>query len=151
MNTNPNPHAEPAASHWIEDSHGWRFTFYGPEPEGKARVVLTDDQGRARYASPEAPSYEIAREMAEAFAAGARESLDDEGVSFGDALELLHEQARVARRGWNGKGMWIALQSPTELSKMTLPYIYMHTAKGELVPWLASQTDLLATDWIVIS
>jgi hypothetical protein len=32
---------------------------------------------------------------------------------------------------------------------MTLPYIYMKTADGNLVPWLASQTDLLATDWVI--
>lgn len=30
---------------------------------------------------------------------------------------------------------------------MTLPYIFMSTAQGDLVPWLASQTDILATDW----
>jgi hypothetical protein len=49
--------------------------------------------------------------------------------------------------GWNGKGMWIQLMHPTEQSDMTLPYIYMKTACGNLVPWLASQTDILADDW----
>jgi hypothetical protein len=43
--------------------------------------------------------------------------------------------------------MWLALQSPDANSKMTLPYIYMSTATGDLVPWLASQTDILAVDW----
>jgi hypothetical protein len=43
--------------------------------------------------------------------------------------------------------MWIALQKPDANSKMTLPYIFMHTAQGQRVPWLASQTDLLADDW----
>jgi len=54
---------------------------------------------------------------------------------------------RVCRAGWNGKGMWVALQRPDEHSKMTQPYLYMKTAQGDLVPWLASQADLLATDW----
>lgn len=54
---------------------------------------------------------------------------------------------RYSRRGWNGKGMWISLQKPDGGSKMTMPYIYMSTAQGGLVPWLASQADLLADDW----
>ncbi len=66
---------------------------------------------------------------------------------FGQALMTLRQGNRVARYGWNGKNMWICLQFPDVKSKMTLPYIYMKTAQGDLVPWLASQTDLLASDW----
>lgn len=66
---------------------------------------------------------------------------------YGVALDLLKDGGRVARSGWNGKGMWIALQRPAAGSKMTLPYIYMSTVTGDLVPWLASQTDMLAEDW----
>lgn len=69
------------------------------------------------------------------------------GLTFGHALEGLQYGERMTREGWNGKDMWIALQRPDEHSKMTLPYIYMKTAQGDLVPWLASQTDLLAKDW----
>lgn len=43
--------------------------------------------------------------------------------------------------------MWLALQVPDAHSKMSLPYIYMSTVSGDLVPWLASQTDVLADDW----
>lgn len=68
-------------------------------------------------------------------------------MNFGQALEKLKRGDKVARSGWNGKGMWIKLQEPTETSKMTLPYIYLKTATGDLVPWLASQSDLLAEDW----
>ena len=70
--------------------------------------------------------------------------------SFSHALEFLKDGERVAREGWNGKGMWLALQKPDAGSKMTLPYIYMSTAQGDLVPWLASQTDLLANDWVLV-
>lgn len=54
---------------------------------------------------------------------------------------------RFARAGWNGKGMFIALQAPDSNSKMSLEYIYMKTADGHFVPWQASQTDMLADDW----
>lgn len=70
--------------------------------------------------------------------------------NFGHALNLLHQGKFVQREGWNGKGMYIALQIPTPLSKMTLPYIYMKTFQGDLVPWLASQTDLLSSDWRIV-
>jgi hypothetical protein len=68
-------------------------------------------------------------------------------MDFSVALDELKLGRRVARKGWNGKGMWLELQVPDANSKMTLPYIYMSTAQGDLVPWLASQTDLLAEDW----
>jgi hypothetical protein len=69
------------------------------------------------------------------------------GCGFEFALKWLKEGKRVQRDGWNGKGMWVALQVPDAGSKMGLPYLYMKTVQGPLVPWLASQTDLLATDW----
>ncbi|MGN0693745.1 MAG: DUF2829 domain-containing protein [Lentihominibacter sp.] len=77
---------------------------------------------------------------------------------FGVALNLLKDGLRVARKGWNGKGIYIEMQRPDYDSKMTLPYIYIVTEglitdnpaspKG-VVPWLASQTDMLAEDWYV--
>jgi hypothetical protein len=67
--------------------------------------------------------------------------------TIGWAVKQLQNDDRVRRAGWNGKGMWLELQKPDEHSKMTLPYVYMSTAQGDLVPWLCSQTDLLATDW----
>ncbi len=71
-------------------------------------------------------------------------------MDFGDAIRFLKLDKRVARAGWNGKGMWLGLQVPDAHSKMGLPYIYMSTVTGQLVPWLASQTDMLAEDWSVI-
>lgn len=74
-------------------------------------------------------------------------------MNFGEALELLKNGKRVARSGWNGKGMWVTLQRPNELSLMTLPYLYLSypsdaiNTPGARVPWLASQTDILAEDW----
>jgi len=73
-------------------------------------------------------------------------------TTFGAALEHLKadSECRISREGWNGKGMWLKLQVPDKHSKMSLPYIYMKTADGNLVPWLASQTDILAEDWSII-
>jgi len=70
-------------------------------------------------------------------------------LTFGQAIEYLqqHPTHRVARFGWNGRDMWIALQPPAAHSMMTAPYLYMRTAAGELVPWIASQSDMLASDW----
>lgn len=71
-------------------------------------------------------------------------------MNFSYALADLKAGRKVQRIGWNGKGMWLKLQTPTDTSKMTLPYIYMKTADDNLVPWLASQTDLLADDWQLV-
>lgn len=77
-------------------------------------------------------------------------------MNFGEALETMKDGAEVARTGWNGKGLWLEIQMPDENSKMTLPYIYINyptdaiNTPGARVPWLASQTDLLAEDWVLV-
>ena len=95
-----------------------------------------------------------------------------DAMTFGDALVVLKKGARVARAGWNGKGMWITLScagtrdvpaagfwSPHNRQHAeeqgghakVLPSITMKTATGEiLMGWLASQTDMLAEDWQVV-
>jgi len=81
----------------------------------------------------------------------------EDPIDFSEALKAVKAGKRIQRSGWNGKGMWLLLQVPDEHSKMTLPYIYMeypvgHPAypQGCRVPWLASQTDILARDWVVL-
>lgn len=71
--------------------------------------------------------------------------------TIGWAIKQMHNGSKVRRAGWNGKGMYLEIQSPDLMSKMTLPYVYIHTVQGDLVPWLCSQTDLLATDWEIAS
>ena len=71
-------------------------------------------------------------------------------MNFGDALSVLRRYGEVSREGWNGPGQRLALQVPDANSKMTLPYIYIVTVQGDLVPWLASQSDMLATDWVEV-
>jgi hypothetical protein len=84
--------------------------------------------------------------------------------SFSSALEALKEGKLVGRKGWNGKGMFIFLVPGSEFNVNRAPllgifpegteikyhaHIDMKTADGMIVPWLASQTDMLAKDWII--
>ena len=67
--------------------------------------------------------------------------------NFGWAIQCLKDGRQMQRAGWNGKNMYIELQVPDYNSKMSLPFIFMKTADENKVPWLASQTDMLAMDW----
>ena len=71
-------------------------------------------------------------------------------MDFSQALVQLKEDKKITREGWNGKDMYLELQRPDENSKMTLPYIFMVTVTKDLVPWLASQSDLLVEDWKIV-
>lgn len=85
-------------------------------------------------------------------------------MSFGLAIEAMKKGKKVARRGWNGKGMFLFLGTGIELhteadlscvsnleGDLTLPSIVMKTADDHFcVGWLASQTDMLADDWEVV-
>lgn len=82
-------------------------------------------------------------------------------LSFGEALCEMRIGCKVARYGWNGKGMFLfmiaggAWDFKCDIDGVdvldTLPFICMKTADGKLVPWLASQTDMIANDWMVIN
>lgn len=86
-------------------------------------------------------------------------------MNFGQALEALKDGKRVARAGWNGKGMFLFLVAGSnfivnrepllsimgEGAQVTYrPHIDMKDAEGKVVPWLASQTDILADDWVIV-
>lgn len=70
---------------------------------------------------------------------------------FGHAIVNLRKGFKVQRAGWNGKGMWLALQAPDENSKMGHPYIYMSDVNGKLFPWNPNNLDLLAQDWNIVA
>ena len=76
--------------------------------------------------------------------------MDQEAPGIGWAVLMLRAGHCVCREGWNGKGQWLQLQNPDESSMMTLPYVAIRTVQGDLVPWHASQTDLLAEDWMLV-
>jgi len=78
-------------------------------------------------------------------------------MNIGGAVEALKHGMHVERVGWNGKGMFLYRVERREggamIGKFAVfsPFIMMVTAQGEHVPWLCSQTDLLAEDWQVVS
>jgi hypothetical protein len=86
-------------------------------------------------------------------------------MNFGQAIEALKNGYKVARSGWNGVGMYLYHVPPGEYPARTAiakaewgeeglvpyqAYIAMKTVQGTVVPWLASQTDMLAEDWKVL-
>lgn len=90
-------------------------------------------------------------------------------MNFGEAIQALKNGSKVARSGWNGKGMFLILVpgsksiepkegspyadlkvSPSGIVDIN-PHIDMKTATGEMQPgWLASQTDMLSDDWEIV-
>jgi hypothetical protein len=70
--------------------------------------------------------------------------------NFSEALRQLKSGNKVSRFGWNGPGQYIEIQRPDAHSKMSLPYLFIKTVSGDLVPWAASQTDVLAEDWYTV-
>lgn len=86
-------------------------------------------------------------------------------MNFGEALEALKQGKKVAREGWNGKGMFVFLVPGSTFTVNRAPllgiypegteinyhaHIDMKTAQGYVVPWLASQADVLAEDWELV-
>jgi len=83
-------------------------------------------------------------------------------MTFGEAVEKMKAGERMTRKGWNGRGMWVRhvdLYSDPEFRVREinpcegtwLPFLVMKTVGNQLIPWLASQTDVLADDWEVFS
>lgn len=78
--------------------------------------------------------------------------------NFGDAIKYLKRGMKVARKGWNGKGMFLEYVDPymnrqfklteTDPAGTFLPWIGMKTDDNGFVPWLASHADMLAEDWV---
>lgn len=89
---------------------------------------------------------------------------ESNNMTFGLALEALKKGKKVARKGWNGKGMFLFLAKSTDIEtdadltvcehmqgNLVLPSIIMKTADDKFcVGWLASQTDMLAEDWVIV-
>jgi len=71
-------------------------------------------------------------------------------MKFEEALKELKAGKKVQNTNWNGKGMYLEVQSPDAESKMRRPYIYINPGKGWEVPWTPSQMDLFSDGWEVI-
>lgn len=92
-------------------------------------------------------------------------STGDKAMDFGDAIAAMKAGKRVARAGWNGKGMFLFLVGGSTFTVNREPlmsilgegtqvqyhaHIDMKTAQGYVVPWLASQADMLSEDWVLV-
>lgn len=87
-----------------------------------------------------------------------------DNMTFGLAIEMMKKGKKVARKGWNGKGMFLFLAKSTDIETeadltscenmhgdLVLPSIVMKTADNHFcVGWIASQADILAEDWGVV-
>ena len=90
---------------------------------------------------------------------------ETDGMNFGLAIEAAKRGARITRRGWNGKGMWVVYRTgypdgipcnkntaeavgiPEGSLFRVQPYLQMKCVDGSFQMWLASQSDILAEDW----
>lgn len=90
----------------------------------------------------------------------------NELFSFAKAIDLIKSGKKLARGGWNGKDMFVFLVNGSRFTVNRAPlnliypegteidyrsHIDMRTADGSIVPWVASQTDLLADDWYLLN
>lgn len=87
--------------------------------------------------------------------------MEETTFNFGVAIEQMKRGRKVARKGWNGKNMYIRYVDPytdkvyrvTEhepIDGTLMAYIGMKTADNGFIPWLASQADMLAEDWVFV-
>lgn len=156
--------AQPMTRQQYNDLRGWTVPA-DENPGDDGYLVEYLDGGSANH--PDYTGY-ISWSPNEVFARAYRPV---NAMTFGDALVMLKDGHRVCRAGWNGKGMWLALGHGVASnpacnfwnkhtrtfaeknggSAPVLPYIIMKTAGGEvLMGWLASQTDMLAEDWMLL-
>ena len=148
--------AEPARRYWMKDGEKLIVAHDEDKPQ-KVMDALTCENGyRIRY-----PDGYVSWSPKDVFEEAYRET---SGMNFGLAIEAAKKGKKIARRGWNGKGMFLyhvpaATYPPaTDVAKKAFggedvpygAYIAMKTAQGNVVPWLASQTDMLADDWYIV-
>lgn len=164
-------HAQPMTRQAYNDYRGWTLPA---DEDGNDAGFLVEyvDGGKSNH--PDHAGY-ISWSPQDVFIRAYRPI---SGMTFGDALEALKVGQKVAREGWNGKGMWLSLSTSQDVAfasaraipasafwsdnnrayaeeqggyATVLPCITMKTATGEiLMGWLASQTDMLAEDWRIV-
>lgn len=144
--------AQPMNRKEYNDYRGWEV----PEdenPNDKGFLVEYLDGGQSNH-----PSHEgyVSWSPKDVFERAYRKT---SGMTFGLAIEAMKKGHRVARKGWNGKNMWLILVDKDEYEIEAYKYfnandrigfIAMKTADNKIVPWLASQTDMLSEDWVIV-
>jgi len=140
------------------------MTYHDAGSLGLVRDYEPDAENQPGFRVKYSDNYESWSPYA-AFVNGYKE-LSNENMTFSEAIEALKQGKKVARKGWNGKGMWLIYVPGNEVEiRENTPYwnaglrgkiridghIDMYTAQGTLQPgWLASQTDMTAEDWMIV-
>ena len=149
-------HAEPARRYWFENGEKLVVPDSEENPERIKQAAARESGYKVVYSPDGYESWSPKDVFEEAY----RETT---GMPFGLAIEAMKMGRAVAREGWNGKEMFLyyvpanEYAVTTEIARSyfgdTVPYgayIAMKTMQGNVVPWLASQTDMLADDWQIV-
>lgn len=169
-------HAEPMTRIAYNEFRGWKL----PEGEDEGYLVVYNNDGESntiKYKgyvswSPKKQfeeGYILLDDDCKITQSEFKETIEDaiyceklEEFDFGVAVSMLKTGHKMGRKGWNGKGMWLEIQTPYEHSKMTRPYLYHVSKKGstnhygadvkdiERTPWLPSNSDILSSDWVIV-
>lgn len=150
-----------------QDAPDGRVLLYvfGNVLSGDHLLSVTQGEGKGHWSWPE---HHGPKDVVNGAPVGLGAGVGVEGHEFGFALDALRSGGRVARRGWNGRGMFLfympgypegvpcnantaqAMKIEQGTTVVVLPYLAMRTVDGSIVPWLASQTDILGRDWVVV-
>jgi Protein of unknown function (DUF2829) len=149
--------AKPMTRGAYSNLRGWTLTPQ-ENPSDEGYLVEYNDGGKANH--PDFSGY-ISWSPKAVFE---KSYLACDGLTFGLAVEALKLGYKVSRAGWNGKGMWLAFVGGTEANgrnayaigllptpEFLSPWIGIKNANNHFVPWVASQTDVLADDWAIIT
>ncbi len=141
--------------------------------DGQGHITITDDPSEA---FPNFPSVEDGYRIryADGYVSWSPKEVFEEAyrptdcMNFGLAIEAAKKGAKITRRGWNGKGMWVVYRTgypegipcnkntadavgiPEGSLFKVRPYLQMKCVDGSFQMWLASQSDILADDWEVV-
>jgi len=145
--------AAPMTRAEYNEYRGWEL--HADEDGADEGFLVEYEESAGRQNHPDHAGY-ISWSPADVFT-GSYKSVD--GLSFGLAIEAMRLGHRVARKGWNGQGIFLRISYPGATCLMTKEFIYIDTtalasdnsdAPLCRVPWLPSQTDLLSQDWVIV-
>ena len=149
--------AEPAYRYWLDSGEKVIVAHDEDKPNKVKDATACDDGYKVRY-----PDGYVSWSPKGVFEEAYRPT---EGMSFGLAIEAAKRGERIARKGWNGKGMYVFLADDVEFNTdadisefygsadgvYVAPMLVLRTAQGNLQPgWLATQSDMLAEDWHIV-
>lgn len=135
------------------------------DPEKETIIMHTKDGAEMDIRETERVAYTMGNVASDEWMIADEENCPQLGgiatFSFSDALRMMKRGLKVARKGWNGKDQYIFHINPymndqyrvDEFPSMVgtlYPYIAIKTNYNGIVPWLASQTDMLADDWVIV-